>query len=293
MYIFDELLQSQKGHSSSPIKTSPPMEKKIFPNFSQALLYLIGYLVIVTVDGLVISGINDFIGMIGFNKTYSIKIITSYINISLLLWMALYMLKKTNNKISDYFSVPDILTIARFLIIILIFRLVISIPMDKPIHFFNFLHEYKLRLFNPSSDRPLSLFFDLLTIVIVPIVLEIFFRGLLLHQFLKLYSPIKAILLSSLLFGLYRMDAEHFVLLTSMGIILGIIYYKTNSLILVIVAHALQNYMSIFFTWKLVHLSTVHAVLFILVYIVSIWAMIYLIRKPLFRDNSMGIEDEM
>lgn len=263
------------------------MGKNPFPNFTQAILLVFVYLIL--------SAINDVIWWETKNidNAYVFDVIRRYINIILLLVISLFVFKKTNQKLSDYYIVPDFLTIIRFIIIVMIARFVISLPFDKPIQFFTYICEFKLKLINPTSDRPIFFFYDLRLIVIVPIVEEIFFRGLLLKQFLKQYTHIKAILLSSLIFGFYHLHLENFIFYSVLGILFATIYFKTNSLFVVIMAHMIWNLISNFSSFKFVHLSTVHAVLFVLVYLISIWAVVYLFRRPLVRNNMVEIGDEM
>ncbi|WP_324671010.1 CPBP family intramembrane glutamic endopeptidase [Hymenobacter sp. GOD-10R] len=74
-----------------------------------------------------------------------------------------------------------------------------------------------------------------------PILEELFFRGLLLSGLLKNYSPRKAIIQSSLLFGIIHLYPMQAVSAMVMGLFLGWLYYRTQSLSACIVAHALNN----------------------------------------------------
>ncbi len=85
----------------------------------------------------------------------------------------------------------------------------------------------------------------LLVAVIVPIVEEFIFRGIILRGFLKRYTPFLAVVLSSVLFALMHMNIVQMVTGFLAGLVLGWLYYKTYSLKLVIVAHALHNTLSL------------------------------------------------
>lgn len=74
-----------------------------------------------------------------------------------------------------------------------------------------------------------------------PIFEEIFMRGIILVGLLNRYSPKKAIIVSALIFGAWHLNIPQFVDATLGGLILGTIYYKTNSLILCIAAHMANN----------------------------------------------------
>ena len=77
--------------------------------------------------------------------------------------------------------------------------------------------------------------------VLAPVVEEMLFRGVFLRSFLQRYGPWRAILLSSLLFGLVHFDPGHMILATLLGIALGWLYYATRSLWPSVIAHAFQN----------------------------------------------------
>lgn len=82
-------------------------------------------------------------------------------------------------------------------------------------------------------------------IIIAPIFEEILMRGIILEGFLNKYKTPTAVIASSLIFGLLHLNIPQFINATLLGLLLGIIYYKTKSLILCIVAHALNNAMAI------------------------------------------------
>ena len=82
------------------------------------------------------------------------------------------------------------------------------------------------------------------TVIKAPIFEEIFMRGIILGGLLNRYSPKKAIIISALIFGACHLNIPQFIDATLGGLILGMIYYKTNSLFLCIVAHMTNNILS-------------------------------------------------
>ncbi len=76
---------------------------------------------------------------------------------------------------------------------------------------------------------------------VIPIFEEIFMRGIILAGLLNRYNPKKAIIISALIFGVWHLNIYQFINATLIGLILGLIYYKTNSLILCIVLHMTNN----------------------------------------------------
>lgn len=86
---------------------------------------------------------------------------------------------------------------------------------------------------------------DIWTFVMVgitgPILEETLFRGIILDGFLKRYKPGKAIFWSAFLFGLFHLNPWQFIPGFTIGLILGYIYYRTRSLIPVILVHVVNN----------------------------------------------------
>ena len=86
-------------------------------------------------------------------------------------------------------------------------------------------------------------FFTFLYMVIAaPVLEELIFRGIMLDGLLKKYSPIKAILISSFLFGLVHLNPWQFIAGLFLGVFMGWIYYKTKSLSFTIIIHAAVNF---------------------------------------------------
>lgn len=81
----------------------------------------------------------------------------------------------------------------------------------------------------------------ILMVIAAPFLEELIFRGIILDGLLKIYSPIKSILVSSLLFGLVHLNPWQFVTGLIIGIFSGWVYYKTRSLLPSIIIHAAVN----------------------------------------------------
>ena len=84
-------------------------------------------------------------------------------------------------------------------------------------------------------------------IIIGPIIEELIFRKILLGKLLEKFSnrPIKAIVYSALIFGIVHLNIIQGVAAFGGGIILGLIYYYTNSIKATIFAHILNNFLII------------------------------------------------
>jgi membrane protease YdiL (CAAX protease family) len=77
--------------------------------------------------------------------------------------------------------------------------------------------------------------------VIAPIVEELIFRGLILQGFRKNYNAFVAVLISALLFALFHLNPWQFPATFVIGLILGWIVVRTNSIILSIIGHSINN----------------------------------------------------
>ncbi len=136
---------------------------------------------------------------------------------------------KFNFKIQNYRILPILLVVATAIFIVNIF-IISSIPMSDS------MKEYLREIFEQTG------IFTLLTaVIIVPIFEELIFRGIILDGFLKQYSPIKSIIISSLIFGIVHFNPWQFAIAFLGGLFIGWIYYKTQSVSLAIFIHFINN----------------------------------------------------
>ncbi len=96
-------------------------------------------------------------------------------------------------------------------------------------------------LLMPSNPK-LSFLIFILFVVVAPILEEFIFRGIILDGLLKSYSPLKAILISSFLFGILHFKLLHFIGVLIISIFWGWIYYITQSLSFSVIMHATHNF---------------------------------------------------
>ncbi len=78
--------------------------------------------------------------------------------------------------------------------------------------------------------------------VIPALVEETFFRGFLQRRFLQRWSPVVAISVSTLLFALMHMDSlQHIIAVIPLGLVNGLLAYRTNSVKPGMLVHAIHN----------------------------------------------------
>ena len=98
--------------------------------------------------------------------------------------------------------------------------------------------DWARKLFDLQDSDPFNLFG---VIIAAPLLEEILFRGIILDGFLKRYSPAKAIVWSSLLFGLIHLNPWQFIAAFTIGLATGWIYWKCKSLLPCIIIHFVTN----------------------------------------------------
>ena len=86
----------------------------------------------------------------------------------------------------------------------------------------------------------------ILTVAVIgPICEEIIFRGVILERLLKKYNPNKAILFSSMIFSIIHLQPLQVISTFFIGLILGWIYLKTQSLWVCIGIHIINNFVAV------------------------------------------------
>lgn len=86
-----------------------------------------------------------------------------------------------------------------------------------------------------------GIFTLVLMVMAAPVLEELIFRGIILDGLLKIYTPLKSILISSLLFGLIHLNPSQIVGAFMFGIFTGWVYHRTRNLLLTIIIHAVAN----------------------------------------------------
>jgi membrane protease YdiL (CAAX protease family) len=86
--------------------------------------------------------------------------------------------------------------------------------------------------------------------IAAPLLEEFIFRGIVLKKFLLNYSPTKAIVLSSVIFGIAHLNPWQFIGAFFMGLLIGWIYWKTKSIWPGIFIHFTNNSFSFFVAKK-------------------------------------------
>ena len=206
--------------------------KKIFPNFWQALLF--NCIIPMVVLAIVIVTI-VFLKIVDINKLYTFN---SYFGHILTIPILLFFLWKSKIKVRwaefTKLNIKNILIVIALTIIIdFVFRGTIS------------LFDYLFNLNYPASSSNTYYLAIIHSLVLAPIIEELLYRRVFLHQFLKHYPVWVAVTLSAVLFTMPHVPVilhfELFVPFFISGIFLGLVYYKTNSISYCIIGHFIMN----------------------------------------------------
>ncbi len=83
-------------------------------------------------------------------------------------------------------------------------------------------------------------------IAVIPAVCEeVFFRGYIQKNYMDSLSPVSGILLTGFVFGLFHLSPANLLPLTFMGWYLGYVYYKTQNLLVPVMVHFCNNFLSL------------------------------------------------
>ncbi|MGN7866048.1 CPBP family intramembrane glutamic endopeptidase [Chryseobacterium sp.] len=113
-----------------------------------------------------------------------------------------------------------------------------QIPTSGP--FFGEFYDYFVQLMNQLTDDPVIML--IMTVIMASIFEEIIFRGIIQKGLInKGVKPWKAILYASVIFGVVHGNPWQFISAVMLGYVLGLVYYKTKSLLVPMLLHGFNN----------------------------------------------------
>jgi len=213
-------------------------QQKTFPTICHAIVLIVGMLFL----ALFLFSIVFFISTLTSTKLYDntfIEFLVLLISSSTIIFIG-YKLSKRHFRDAFALRSFDYKVIIPLLLLITGLSIVFS-DLDNAI-------KLLFPILQHSDETPDS-FINILLIGIVSVTFseEFIFRGLFLQGFLKNYTPKKAIIVTSLLYSLLTLiSPSQFIGTFIIGVILGWIVYKTNSLWPTIIAQAAANSVLLF-----------------------------------------------
>ncbi|AKK73600.1 CAAX protease [Chryseobacterium gallinarum] len=113
-----------------------------------------------------------------------------------------------------------------------------QIPTTGP--FWGDFYEYFVRLMDQLTDDPVVML--IMTVVMASVFEEIIFRGIIQKGLInKGIAPWKAIVYASVIFGVVHGNPWQFISAVLLGCVLGLVYYKTKSLLIPMLLHGFNN----------------------------------------------------
>ena len=201
-----------------------------------------GQAIIILIFNLLIFVFSAILNLIVIYTEFGLNSWNGYLIIIVLDTLFVYVLLKIYNiSLTNRLAKPKIYFIS-FAIGIVIIAAFIFKPLAFPKEYFNsiFLGIKNIQL--PSiemtkMDFSLFLFFSCL---LSPVLEEIFYRRILMKGLLIRYSPVKVILILSIIFGVMHFNMS-FISLILLSIIISYIYMISDSIILAIILHVIYN----------------------------------------------------
>jgi uncharacterized protein len=133
-------------------------------------------------------------------------------------------------------------SLGSFRIIILIGVSTIAIQMGiiSPVMGLLPMPDFMQKIFLEMANQN-GVFGFIAIVVAAPVLEELIFRGIILDGLLKRHSPLKSIIISSVLFGMVHLNPWQFIGGFIFGLFSGWIYYRTRKLSLSIFIHFVNN----------------------------------------------------
>jgi len=206
------------------------LENKNYPNVWQSL----------AITGIVILGVILFIPLIIILSLFideDVSMLIYYLlAVGIPFWIV-YFIRKRKTGISTFNCRIENKRVVPYIIIA-----TIALPfgiIDPVVNLIPMPEIFKdIFVFNPNLCTFLAI------VIAAPVLEELIFRGVMLDGLLKRYSPVKALLVSSILFGFVHLNPWQFVGAFLIGVFIGWVYYHTRSLSLAIIIHAVYNFVS-------------------------------------------------
>jgi hypothetical protein len=223
-----------------PLLSHKTMEDKVYPNFPQALVLTI-YLMLILIGTWLLERIPLQQHM--QVPDFYIPLATAISSV-LCIPIVLYALRKSKINILDKLQFPNFKFLVMLFLLAISFK-ILSSPFVHPVRFFHSFLNGSIEYFNLNfSSLRFNVGFIIRVfhlVVLGPVIEEVFFRRILLSQFLKKYNVNISLLLSAFLFTISHFQPNGLLILFIYGLIFGYFFYRTNSLIACILLHSFSN----------------------------------------------------
>jgi uncharacterized protein len=203
-----------------------------YPTLRQTFL-IFGFLLLVSLLSIIILNLVEYF-LFDINDS-----LINFLNYSIptILTAFKYIKKKKLLNAEEYFIKTE--KIDTWVYLQIFFLTILFIIVIDPINLLIPVPEWFSEIMQKMISK--SLFSFTQVVLIAPVFEEIIFRGVILDGFLKIYSPKKSIIWSSILFGLIHLNPWQALGAFFIGLFIGWIYYRTQSIIPGILIHFTNN----------------------------------------------------
>ena len=204
------------------------------------------------------GGIKALINFSDYSKNMNVskmRVVTGLGQVIFIFLPTLFLVRLATKTPKDYlrlrlpspsvfiFPMIGIFSLQQLLQIYMIAQEKIPLP-ERVVHFINQFKElleqtYKMLVI--SNSIPELLFVILVVALIPAFVEELLFRGLVQRSFENGLTPMKGVLLTGIIFGVYHLNPFAFIPLALLGMYLGFLTLRANSVWVSVVAHFLNN----------------------------------------------------
>jgi len=202
-----------------------------FPTYGQSIVLLLSIFLGGLIASIVVLPFFTIQSIIGMSLIYSISMLFA-------VGIGLLIRRNWRLKINAFPTV---------IIFILVVTMIAIQVILEPLQSFFPPPDFLVAMTKALHDQPFVLFFTI--VIAAPFLEEILFRGIILDGFLKNYKTAHAILISALLFALIHGNLTQGTGALILGILLGWIYWKTDSIIPCILLHLINNGLAFFATF--------------------------------------------
>jgi membrane protease YdiL (CAAX protease family) len=219
------------------------VEQKKYPQIKNAILLCLLLLGIQLVFGVLAVAVQSLFKLSDYSLFLGIiQGLTSIISFGIVLLIGFKKTKRTFNEVFKFNTVSPFLWISTT-----IFAIGLHIVLSELNNVLNLILPTSKMLtdvINTIAAEPILIVSIIVMGIIPAITEELFFRGLIFDGLNRNYSQRKAIIISSLLFGIIHLNPWQFLTAFIIGLFLAVICIHTKSIALCIYIHLLNNTLS-------------------------------------------------
>jgi membrane protease YdiL (CAAX protease family) len=216
------------------------MEKKIYPGLKNSILLTLLLLGVQIGFGIIVGLIQALLQI--SNESLTVGVLTGFGNLIAFGLVIFIGFKKSRRTFQEIFKFNNVsLSLWLSVIIFMIGFVIVTSELDNILNYILPMPDLLKNIFDSIMAKD-AFIVSLIVMGILPGFLEeMFFRGVILNGLSKNYSMRKAIIVSSLLFGIVHLNPWQFYAAFIIGLITARLYLRTNSILLGIYIHMFNN----------------------------------------------------